>query len=369
MLSPRSASQTASVTCCVVALPPRSGVCRFGSPVTRSTARISLSAAAVSPKCSSIIAPVQNVATGLAMPLPVMSKAEPWIGSNMEGVLRSGLRFAVGAMPSEPASAAARSDRMSAWRLVATIVSSVWGLLTMRMVIASTSILSQVTSGNAFATSAAISSHITIPWRCALDLVTTVRSLRGRERATSKAIADDPCHTDARKHRDVRGDLLRQALVNAPADPGVFALGVLSDDDPIKLGPGYLPERARDAGEDAGGTHVGVLVERLADREPQAPQRDVVGNIGRADGTEIDRIEMAQPIGAVFRHHDAVLLVIIRSPVKMLNLELEAAVAFGANFESLETGSDHLRPDTISADGRDAMGAHDHSFRVGELER
>ena len=57
----------------------------------------------------------------------------------------------------------------------------------MRMVMASTSILSQVTSGKFCATSAAISSHITIPWRCAFDLVTTVSSLRGRERAISKA--------------------------------------------------------------------------------------------------------------------------------------------------------------------------------------
>ena len=92
-----------------------------------------------------------------------MSKAEPWIGSNIEGVVRSGLRLAVGAMPSEPASAAARSDRMSACRLVATIVSSVSGLSVIRMVMASTSILSQVTSGNSLATSAAISSHITMP--------------------------------------------------------------------------------------------------------------------------------------------------------------------------------------------------------------
>jgi hypothetical protein len=57
----------------------------------------------------------------------------------------------------------------------------------MRMVIASTSILSQATSGNSRATSAAISSHITMPCRCALDLVTTVRSLRGRERASPNA--------------------------------------------------------------------------------------------------------------------------------------------------------------------------------------
>ena len=39
------------------------------------------------------------------------------------------------------------------------------GRITMRIVIASTSILSQVISGNSLATSAAISSHITIAWR------------------------------------------------------------------------------------------------------------------------------------------------------------------------------------------------------------
>ena len=57
----------------------------------------------------------------------------------------------------------------------------------MRIVIASTSILSHVTSGNSPATSAAISSHITMAWRCALLLVTTVSSLRGRDWASLKA--------------------------------------------------------------------------------------------------------------------------------------------------------------------------------------
>ncbi|MCY1226561.1 hypothetical protein D9M72_387960 [compost metagenome] len=90
-------------------------------------------------------------------------------------------------MPRLPASAAARSLRMSACRLVATMVSSEAGRLTMRAVQASTSSLSQVTSGNSLDICNAISSHITIAWRCALLLVTTVSSLRGRERARLKA--------------------------------------------------------------------------------------------------------------------------------------------------------------------------------------
>ena len=69
----------------------------------------------------------------------------------------------------------------------ATIVSRVAGLSVMRTVMASTSILSQVTLGNSLAISAAISSQRTMPCRCALDLVTTVNFFRGRDWASRKA--------------------------------------------------------------------------------------------------------------------------------------------------------------------------------------
>ena len=39
----------------------------------------------VSPRCSSNMTTDQNVPTGFAQPLPMMSKAEPWIGSNIDG--------------------------------------------------------------------------------------------------------------------------------------------------------------------------------------------------------------------------------------------------------------------------------------------
>lgn len=106
-------SHTALVTSAVFADPPRSAVT---TPIsqTRSTASSNFVLASSSPNQASISALVQNVATGLATPLPVISKAEPWIGSNMEGFLRVGSRLEVGAIPIEPAKAAARSERMSA---------------------------------------------------------------------------------------------------------------------------------------------------------------------------------------------------------------------------------------------------------------
>src|SRR6185369_7548326 len=95
-LAPWIASMTAAVTSAVLALPPRSGVWKRLSAVTRSIACIRRSAALFSPKCSSIITADQKVPIGLATPLPMISKAEPWIGSNIEGKDRSGFRFAVG---------------------------------------------------------------------------------------------------------------------------------------------------------------------------------------------------------------------------------------------------------------------------------
>src|ERR1700734_902945 len=70
-------AQTASVTCAVVAVPPRSRVCKEGFAVTCSIALMTRAAAAISPRCSSSITTDQKVPTGLAQPLPMMSKADP----------------------------------------------------------------------------------------------------------------------------------------------------------------------------------------------------------------------------------------------------------------------------------------------------
>ena len=56
-----------------------------GVAVTCSMAAMTRCAASCSPRCSSSITTDQKVPTGFARPLPMMSKAEPWIGSNIDG--------------------------------------------------------------------------------------------------------------------------------------------------------------------------------------------------------------------------------------------------------------------------------------------
>src|SRR5712664_2530762 len=102
------ASATAAPTSAVPALPFMSGVCG-PSMMTRSIARRMSAAASGWPRCSSISAPLQMVASGLAIFRPAMSGAEPCTGSKMEGAVRSGLMLPEAAMPIVPAVAGPRS--------------------------------------------------------------------------------------------------------------------------------------------------------------------------------------------------------------------------------------------------------------------
>ena len=87
---PRTASQTARVTSTVVALPPRSGVMMPAAHDLLHRAHQPRGGRLSRRDAPASRTPVQKVATGLAMPLPVMSNAEPWIGSNIDGKRRSG---------------------------------------------------------------------------------------------------------------------------------------------------------------------------------------------------------------------------------------------------------------------------------------
>ncbi len=148
------------------------------------------------------------------------------------------------------------------------------------------------------------------------------------------------------------------ALVCAAADAGVLALRVLANDDPVEiLRPATLQRRV-DAGQDARGTHVRVLIEALADLQAQTPERHVVGNMRVARRAEQNRILVADGIQPVGRHHHAVLAIIIAAPVEILELELEGVASRSDGFENpLARGHDFLA-DAVAGNGCDAVGLH-----------
>src|SRR5262249_15378749 len=143
-----------------------------------------------------------------------------------------------------------------------------------------------------------------------------------------------------------------------PADAGVLAFRVLAHDHPVELRPADAAQRARDARQDARGAHIGVLVERLADGEPETPQRDVVRHVWRAGRAGPDGGVAADPVEAVRRHEGARALVAPGAPVEMVEGEREAAVASDARLQGLHAGGNHLGADAVARNGGDAIAAH-----------
>ena len=142
----RSLAITASVIRSVSASPPRSRV-RTPLASASSSAWSRRWPACAWPRCSSISEAAQIAPAGLAIPCPAMSGAEPWIGSKSEGQRRSGFRFAEGAMPIEPETAAITSERMSPSRFEPTITSNSCGRSTSCAASASACASAAVTSG------------------------------------------------------------------------------------------------------------------------------------------------------------------------------------------------------------------------------
>jgi hypothetical protein len=162
-----------------------------------------------------------------------------------------------------------------------------------------------------------------------------------------EGVAHDALDADAGEDSDFRAYFLRQAAMHPPAAAGIFTFGVFTHDHPVEVaGPG-MPQRRGDAGQDPGRPDVGVLVKALADRQAQAPQRDVIGNIGRADRAEIDRVEFLQRGERVRRHHHAVLAVIVGTPIEGFDIELYVAQALLEALERLNAGGDDLRADPV----------------------
>src|SRR3546814_12541047 len=88
---------------------------------------------------------------------------------------------------------------------------------------------------------------------------------------------------------------------------------------------------------------VGVLVEALADRQPQLPEGDVIGNLGIADGAEVDGIEAAQRGDAVLGHHAPAATIAVGAPVEVLRLEGEAAIEAGNDIQQIGRASGRER--------------------------
>ena len=112
-----------------------------------------------------------------------------------------------------------------------------------------------------------------------------------------------PC---AREQAGLLGHFVRRADVNPAAEAGVFAFRVLAHADHVDVGRGAIGERRGEAGQQPHRPQVDVLLEALAQRQQQIPDRDVIGHRRRADRAEVDGVERGRALESVLVHHPAV---------------------------------------------------------------
>ncbi|MNQ98476.1 hypothetical protein D3C85_1141690 [compost metagenome] len=168
--------------------------------------------------------------------------------------------------------------------------------------------------------------------------------------------AMDSLDTGTGKHRNLGSHLFRQAPMHPATVAGVLAFGVFADHHPIDLVA--VVQWAFYTRQHASRTHVGVLVEALADRQAQPPEGDVVRHIQRPHGAKENGIECLEFFQATFGNVVAVFQEVVRVPVKVLEVQGKGTQAFGQCLEHFNTRVDHLHADTVTRNRCNFVSVH-----------
>ena len=106
-----------------------------------------------------------------------------------------------------------------------------------------------------------------------------------------------------------------------PADARVLALRVLADEHHVDVRRPATGERAGDPLQQPRRPHVGPEIQLLANREDDAPERDVVGYGRITDRAHQTGIVGAQDVEGILGHHATVLVPVRRAPRQLRPLQ------------------------------------------------
>jgi hypothetical protein len=173
-----------------------------------------------------------------------------------------------------------------------------------------------------------------------------------------ECVADDAGDAAAGEDAGLLDDFIGRPGVHTPADARVLAFRVFADADHLDVRGGSMRERRLDAGQEADRPKVDVLAEALPDGENQFPDGDVIRHARRANRAQVDRVEPAQRLESVGRHHTTRLQVVVAAPGELDELQCEP-VPRGRRQQHAHPGWNHFSPDAVSSDDRDAMSAHE----------
>jgi hypothetical protein len=156
----------------------------------------------------------------------------------------------------------------------------------------------------------------------------------------------------------VTGCLDGVTLMHTAAHARVFAFRVFAHDDPVQVFRLAPLQWRINAGQDAGGTHIGILVKALADFEAQSPQGDVIRN-GRVTGRpEEDGIFATQGVQSVGGHHLAVGAVPVATPAKVFKLKTEGGAGRSQRFQHSAARWHHFLANAVTRNTCDLVRLH-----------
>ena len=183
--------------------------------------------------------------------------------------------------------------------------------------------------------------------------------LAGARPGEREGESEDALHAGASHDRDVGRDLYRETAMDAPADARIFAFRVFAYDHPVEFRTVHAPQRAGYPWQNTSRANVGVLVERLADRESEAPQADVIGHVRRADRAEIDRVMVLDLLATIRRHHEPGLAISVGAPIELIEVPFHPALALGDRLQDFEASRNDLLPDAVAGNDRDPIASHE----------
>lgn len=181
------------------------------------------------------------------------------------------------------------------------------------------------------------------------------QQLAGTLLGSLKGKSDNALNTVSAENGSFGGNFPRLATVRATTLTSVFAFAVLTNNDPVEITGLGIAKRRLSTTEDASRANISVLLERLANSQSQAPERNVIRNVRCTNGTEKNCIVFLELGETVIGNVFSGLLVGFAAPVVVDKVQLESAELLTQGFENLNTGFDDLRADSISGDGGDAV--------------
>ena len=145
--------------------------------------------------------------------------------------------------------------------------------------------------------------------------------------------------------------------IHEPTDVGILALGVFADHEDVYVAGLVALDRTVYALVQDTRPLAHVLIEGASDREQKTTERDVVLDVGVADGSEEYGVRPGECVECVGWHHKAVLDVVPTSPGMLDPLPFDAVLRTNG-VQNLDPLLDDLDSNSVSPDDRDVVAGH-----------